>query len=89
MAIKDCPFCGVTFDEQRHRYNPAPLQRIDPIKAADDVFTVRCPNCAKVYVSSTVKFLGFVTRRTYFAFFLVLLVAIVLLVKFSTALAGA
>ena len=72
MAIKACPFCGVNFDEQKHRYNPHPLQRIDPIKAADNLFTVRCPNCARVYVSSSVKFLGFVTRRTYFAFFLAL-----------------
>lgn len=88
MVIEACPFCGVTFDEQQHRYNPAPLQRMDPVKAADGVFTVRCPDCAEVCVSSTVKFLGFVTRRTYFGFFLVLLVAIVLFVGFANSLAG-
>ena len=81
MTIEACPFCGAKFDGQKHRYTENPLLRPDSV---DAMFTVRCPSCAEAYVSDTVRFLGVATRKNFYVFGLVLVVAVVV---FATAVA--
>ena len=42
----------------------------------DALFTVQCPSCGEIYVSTVVTILGFIKRRTYLIWGAVLVLAV-------------
>jgi len=82
MALEACPYCGESFDSQNHRYTGGLMSYFKfqwPSEQLDQQFTVRCPHCGIAYVSSSVKFLGFLTRRTCLPFFLIVVIVVAVL----------
>ena len=70
--MEPCPHCAKELDPQRHHYR-ASLSELPnfllgwewPSARRARKFTVRCPHCAKTYVSHTLRRFGFVTYERY------------------------
>lgn len=77
VASETCDKCGTSFDGQSHRHAVSTFA-IDPFVRRDGQFTVRCPACGNQFVSENVRFLGLVTRKTFFPFLFFLLPTLVL-----------
>lgn len=80
MTIEKCPNCGQPFDSQKCRYTGGPLSYFRPRwpdEQLDHQFTVRCPHCRIAYVSGSVKFLGFATRKTFVPWMGILILLVV------------
>lgn len=87
MPSETCPYCGESFDSQKHRYTGGLSSYFKPrwpTAQIDHQFTVRCPHCGIAYVSDNVKFLGIATRKTYLLFGLTLIVLVTIFSIYAT-----
>ena len=78
-TLDRCAKCGTSFDAAENRYQGPPPTTLNPFKfhleRGRRVFTVRCPKCKTIFVSTKLKLFGFITYGRYWSIPLFLLLA--------------